>query len=342
MKYLKMRLYRRLVSLLLFLAMCCSVANAQNPNFHIYLAFGQSNMEGQGEIQIQDKTVPDNFKVLWSANNSTVYGVLREKGKWYPATPPLAHNSGAKLSVADYFGRTLADKLSPNITIGIINVSMAGASIQLFDKNNYQSYINKQQDWFKQRVQVYDNNPYGRLIEMAKLAQKDGVIKGIIMHQGETDASDAEWPNKVKAVYDNIINDLGLGDDIPLLAGEVLRTGVGSAAIQLIAKLPKQSKNFYVVTSQGFNQALGDGQNLHFTTQEYRDFGKRYADMMIEILGDKLSPVSAVVTGMEQVQGTKVSTPSTFYSLDGMQQPPFLPGITIMKNGRKVKKILTK
>jgi hypothetical protein len=48
---------------------------------------------------------------------------------------------------------------------------------------------------------------------MAKKAQEDGVIKGIIFHQGETDAGDGNWPSKVKGVYDNIIKDLGLVEE---------------------------------------------------------------------------------------------------------------------------------
>ena len=142
-------------------------------------------------------------------------------------------------------------------------------------------------------INQYGGNPYGRLIDMAKKAQEDGVIKGIIFHQGETDAGDGQWPSKVKKVYDNIIKDLGLENDIPFLAGEVLRTGSSKGANNNIAKLPQQSKNFYVVSSEGFNQALGDGQNVHFTAQEYRDFGKRYAEKMVEVLGVKLKPVSA-------------------------------------------------
>ena len=50
-------------------AMALSQVNAApDPNFHIYLAFGQSNMEGQGDIGSQDKNVDDRFQVLWAAN----------------------------------------------------------------------------------------------------------------------------------------------------------------------------------------------------------------------------------------------------------------------------------
>ena len=266
---------------------------APDPNFHIYLAFGQSNMEGQGDIGQQDKSVDERFQLLWSADAGSC-NQNASKGKWIKAVPPLAHCQGAKLGPADYFGRTMVEKTDSQIKVGIISVAVAGCSIKLFDKDNYKSYVSSQQSqsWMIQRINTYGGNPYGRLIEMAKKAQESGVIKGIIFHQGETDAGDGQWPSNVKRVYDNIIKDLGLGSDIPFLAGEVLRSGVSSGANNNIAKLPQQSKNFYVVSSEGFNQALGDGQNVHFTSQEYRDFGKRYAEKMIEVLGDKIKPVS--------------------------------------------------
>ena len=277
-------------SALIPLMLATTVSAAPDPNFHIYLAFGQSNMEGQGDISNEDKNVDERFQVMWAADDGSCAG--RSKGTWSKATPPLAHCQGAKLGPADYFGRTMVEKTDSKIKVGIIEVAVAGCSIKLFDKDNYKSYVSSQQgqSWMIQRINAYGGNPYGRLIEMAKKAQEDGVIKGIIFHQGETDAGDGQWPSSVKKVYDNIIKDLGLGDDIPFLAGEVLRSGVSSGANQNIAKLPQQSKNFYVISSEGFNQALGDGQNVHFTSQEYRDFGKRYAEKMIEVLGDKIKP----------------------------------------------------
>ena len=280
----------RFVSLFFGLGFAVSANAAPDPNFHIYLAFGQSNMEGQGDVGSQDKTVDERFQVLWAANNGSCSG--KTKGKWATAVPPLAHCQGAKLGPTDYFGRTMVEKTDSKIKVGVIVVAVAGCSIQLFDKDGYANYARSQQSWMTQRINEYGGNPYGRLIEMAKKAQEDGVIKGIIFHQGETDAGDGQWPSKVKKVYDNIIKDLGLGNDVPFLAGEVLRSGSSKGANNNIAKLPQQSKNFYVVSSEGFNQALGDGQNVHFTSQEYRDFGKRYAEKMIEVLGDKIKPVA--------------------------------------------------
>ena len=290
--------------------MAVSAHAAPDPNFHIYLAFGQSNMEGQGDIGNEDKSVDERFQLLWSADaGSCNQGA--SKGKWIKAVPPLAHCQGAKLGPADYFGRTMVEKTDSQIRVGIIVVAVAGCSIKLFDKDNYANYARTQQSWMTQRINTYGGNPYGRMIEMAKKAQEEGVIKGIIFHQGETDAGDGQWPSAVKKVYDNIIKDLGLGSDIPFLAGEVLRSGSSSGANQNIAKLPQQSKNFYVVSSEGFNQALGDGQNVHFTSQEYRDFGKRYAEKMIEVLGDKIKPVASTASSSSAVPESSASVESS-------------------------------
>lgn len=287
-------LFKEIAKTVTLTIMLCSWAWATpDPNFHIYIAFGQSNMEGTGSIEQQDKIVSDRFKVLWSAEDASC-NKGASKGKWSKAHPPLAHCVNAKLGPTDYFGRTMLEKTNSHIKVGVIVVAISGCSIQLFDKNNYQNYIRSEQssrNWMINIINQYGGNPYGRLIEMAKKALKDGVIKGIILHQGETDADNNQWPIMVKKVYDNIIKDLGLTNDIPLLAGEVLRNGSKQRANANIAKLPQQSPNFYIVSSEGFDQALDDGMNVHFTLQEYREFGKRYAEKMIDVLGNKLNPV---------------------------------------------------
>ena len=304
-------------------AMALSQVNAApDPNFHIYLAFGQSNMEGQGNIENQDKTVDSRFQVLWTTNETNCGKSL---GQWSDAVPPLASCSG-KLGPTDYFGRTMVEKTDSQIKVGVVVVAVAGCSIKLFDSPLDQGYMSQQAGWFTQKVNAYGGKPYERLIEMAQKAQEVGVIKGIIFHQGETDAGDGQWPSKVKSVYDRIVRDLGLGNDIPFLAGEVLRGGMSQGANNNIAKLPQQSKNFYVISSEGLTQPLGDGQNVHFTSQEYRDFGKRYAEKMIEVLGDKLKPAAtaessssvAESSSSEEASSSSEATSSSSHSHHGV------------------------
>ena len=275
----------RVVSLFFSLGLAVSAFAAPDPNFHIYLAFGQSNMEGQGTIESQDKTVDPRFQMLSTIDNFNG----RKLGTWNDAIPPLANKHGG-LGPTDYFGRTLVKELDPQIKVGVVVVAIAGCSIVAFDSPLDDGYMSTQAGWFKDIVKDYGGDPYKRLVEMAKKAKEDGVIKGIIFHQGETDEGDSDWPNKVKKVYDRLVKDVGLDANIPFFAGEVPYQGSSKGTNNNIRKLPNVSKNFYLVSAEGLNDL--DMMRIHFSSQGYRDFGKRYAEKVMEVLGDDLKPVT--------------------------------------------------
>jgi hypothetical protein len=258
---------------------------APDPNFHIYLAFGQSNMEGQGNIESQDRTVDSRFQMI-----STVSGCGRQLGNWYDATPPLANCDG-KLGPVDYFGRTMVKNLPQQIKVGVAVVAVAGCDIQLFEKDNYRSY--NAPSYMTGRISAYGGNPYGRLVEMGKKAQQVGVIKGILLHQGETNTGQQNWPNRVKAIYQNLLTDLGLNaQNVPLLAGEVVQSSQGGSCgsmNSIIQTLPQVIPTAHVISSQGLGQQ-GDG--LHFTSAAYRTFGERYAQEMLKIVGTSVAPTN--------------------------------------------------
>jgi len=259
---------------------------SQDPNFYIFLSFGQSNMEGSAKFEAQDTVVDKRFQVLEAVNCDNLG---RKKGNWYAAVPPLSR-CRTGLTPGDYFGRTLIKTLPKKVRVGIINVSVGGCKIELFDKNGYQTYITNAPEWMKNMIQEYEGNPYGRLVELAKLAQKDGVIKGILLHQGESNTNDQAWPQKVKTVYDNLLNDLNIKPgSVPLIAGEVVnadQNGVCASMNNIIAKLPETIPNSYVISSAG----CPDGpDNLHFSAEGYRMLGQRYGEKMLSILGYKSS-----------------------------------------------------
>lgn len=274
------------LALAAFTVMGCSNKSSQTvqePELHVYLCLGQSNMEGNARIEAQDTIdVSERFQVMQAVDCSDLG---RTKGNWYTAVPPLVRcHTG--LSPADYFGRTMIENLPENIKIGIVNVAVGGCKIELFDKDNYESYVAESPDWLKNMVKEYDGNPYARLVEMAKLAQQDGVIKGILLHQGESNTGDNEWPQKVKEVYNNLLNELGLeANSIPLLAGEVVNTDQNGACASMnaiIATLPEIIPNAYIIPSTGCE---GVEDRLHFSAAGYRELGKRYAKQMLSILG---------------------------------------------------------
>jgi alpha-L-fucosidase 2 len=174
--------------------------------------------------------------------------------------------------------------LPANIKVGIINVSVAGCKIEMFDKDHYASYAETAPPWMKNIIAAYGGNPYQRLVDMAKLAQKDGVIKGILLHQGESNTNDKEWPNKVKGVYDNLMKDLNLKPkDVPLLAGELVgadQNGACASMNAIIDDLPKTIETSYVISSAG---CPCRPDHLHFTPTGYRELGKRYANKMLSL-----------------------------------------------------------
>ena len=139
-----------------------------DPNFYIYLCFGQSNMEGNADWESIDNQVDSRFKMLATCNFSSP---SRTKGNWYTANCPIVSPAG-KLGPTDYFGRTMVAALPTNVKVGVVAVAMGGSPIEMFDKDKYKQKLadNPSEWWATLSKQYYGGNPYGRLIEMAKKA----------------------------------------------------------------------------------------------------------------------------------------------------------------------------
>ena len=252
-----------------------------DPNFHIYLCFGQSNMEGSAKIEEQDKTVNPRFQMMSPMDCSDFN---RKKGEWYDAVPPLSQ-CWSGLSPADYFGRTMVEKLPDYISVGVINVAIGGCDIRLFDKDIYQDYTNTYpEEWFGDKIKAYGGNPYARLIEMAKLAQKNGVIKGILLHQGETNQDNEQWPEYVNTIYNNMLADLSLeAKNVPLLTGELVhedQNGKCASMNPIINRLQEVVPTAHVISSSAC--AVQEDQ-VHFNSEGVRELGKRYAEKMLSL-----------------------------------------------------------
>lgn len=259
------------------------VSAQADPNFHIYLCLGQSNMEGNAAVEPVDRqNVPEHFRLLPTVDFSSP---ARTKGVWCDAVPPLVRQSTG-LTPMDYFGRTMVANLPENVRVGVVPVAIGGASIAHLDKDFDPASIADEADWYKSFMAAYDNAPYKRLVECARIAQKQGVIKGILLHQGETNNGDPTWCAKVKKIYEDLLADLNLkAGDVPLLAGEVVTTeqgGVCGGMNAIINLLPQTVPTARVVSAANLPQK-GDG--LHFTAHGYRVLGCRYAVEMLATMG---------------------------------------------------------
>lgn len=280
-----MKLLKTLAVAAMLALPACSMKAEVDPNFYIFICFGQSNMEGAARPESQDMVSPGERMKLMAAVDDPQRN--RKMGEWCEAVPPLCRPFNG-ITPADYFGRTLVSALPDSIKIGIVHVAIGGIRIEGYMPDSIANYAKNAPGWMVGMLKAYDNNPYERIVKLARKAQKDGVIKGILMHQGESNTGDTEWANKVNHVYTSLLKDLKLNaNEVPLLAGEVVQANGKGQCIRMnkqINDLPKTISTAHVVSSDGCTNAK---DNLHFDAAGYRLLGIRYAAKMLEILNNK-------------------------------------------------------
>jgi len=276
-------LFRRILLVMLILLPGCRATADVDPNFYIFLCFGQSNMEGAARPEAVDLASPGPRFLLMPAVDDTQRG--RKMGGWCEATPPLCRpNTG--LTPADWFGRTLVASLPEDIKVGVIHVAIGGIDIKGFLPDSIPAYLKKAPSWMKGMLEAYGNNPYERLVTLARKAQKDGVIKGVLMHQGETNTGDPQWAGMVQRVYDNLLGDLQLKpEEVNLYVGNIVQAGgkgVCYGCKKQIDELPQTIHTCQVISSDDCTNAP---DRLHFDAAGYRELGCRYGETVARFLG---------------------------------------------------------
>ena len=277
---------KTMLSCVLFALPFMRVVADADPNFYVYLCFGQSNMEGNAAAEPADyRNVSDRFQMLATTNFDNP---KRTMGQWYTATPPIVSPAG-KLGVTDYFGRTMVAALPDEVKVGVVAVAMGGSPIEMFDKDKYEKKMkdNPGEWWVTLAKNYYGGNPYKRLIDMGKKAQEKGVIKGFLLHQGCSNNGDPNWPKMVKKIYEDMLADLGLqAEDVPLFVGETLRQNQGGACYahnNVVARMPSVVPTSHVISSK---DVPGNGVDpWHFSAEGYRILGKRYAIEALRLMG---------------------------------------------------------
>lgn len=215
----------------------------------------------------------------------------------------------------DFFAKTMKDSISPTIKIGLIPCALAGVSLNVFTSNGPNATIGPPNG----------SNAYTWMINRCKQAQKTGVIKGILLHQGESGTGNSTaWDVMAMQIFNSIKKDLNLDSITPCVVGE-LRTDTTSPAPQynagtnqLIDKMATEYTHCAVASSKGL---VGNGKDIwHFTPPGYKEFGIRYAKALLSVSSNKFIPRSGTSTINERVTFTDMkSAPSIVrvYSLNG-------------------------
>lgn len=226
--------------------------------FHLYLLIGQSNMAGRGALD-PEHAVSRQRLLKFSRLNA-----------WAPGVDPLHTDkpAAAGVGLGTSFAREMADA-DKSITVGVIPCAVGGTPLQRWQKGG---------------------DLYEQALVRARLAMKDGTLKGILWHQGEGDSGKKETAQSYNARLSQMVADLradlGAGE-VPFVAGKLgdflaPTTKEGAPSFwplvnEQIAALPTTAPNTAVVESAGLKHK-GDG--VHFDTPSLREFGRRYAEAM--------------------------------------------------------------
>ena len=245
-----------------------AVVGGPDPKFLIFLLLGQSNMEGQPQPEAEDLVQDPRVKVLAYDNCANIG---RTYNQWYTASPPL-HSCPVGVGPGDYFAKTLIASLPEGYTIGLVPTAVNGAPIDVFRKGV------PRPGW----VLPPDNHwatGYEFIVSRAQEAQKVGVIRGILFHQGESNSQQPEWVDQVRTLVGDLRADLGIGE-VPFLAGELYYEGCCAAHNPLVAQLVSSTPNAFLVSASG----LGGSDQFHFDLPAQRELGRRYGTAMQQAL----------------------------------------------------------
>jgi hypothetical protein len=228
-------------------------------NFYIFILAGQSNMAGRGFVQPQD-TVPSVMVLTLNKNDEWVYA--KEPLHYYE---PFRTGLDCGLS----FGKKLAGLYKNKITIGLVPCAVGGTSIeQWIGDSTYRG------------VTLYSN-----LIKKAKKAAAYGIIKGVLWHQGEANASTGNYKNykaNLAQFFTKIRNDLG-NPHLAIYAGQLasfLDRKTNSYADSVnndLQRLSSSFENFYVINTGDLKPKT---DSVHFNSPSQRMMGERFARLV--------------------------------------------------------------
>jgi Carbohydrate esterase, sialic acid-specific acetylesterase len=238
----------------------CSQETKPDSNFHIYLLIGQSNMAGRGVIDAESKVVNPQILMLDSLNH------------WVPATDPVHFDKPiAGVGPAISFAKNMLGD-NKNIKIGLVPCAWGGSPISVWEPGA-----------------VYKKaHPYDYAIERTKTAMQQGVLKGVLWHQGESDNDSVRvtvYLNKLKVLINRLRTDLKT-PDLPFIAGEIGYFNKVDLINKVIDSLPEKVPNTAVASASGLTDK---GDKLHFNTASARELGKRYAEEMKKLQAKKIN-----------------------------------------------------
>jgi hypothetical protein len=223
----------------------------------LFVLAGQSNMAGRGLVEPSD-TVP----------HPRILSVTPDK-RWVMAKEPLQLYQPALTGLGPgmAFARALLGEIDEDICIGLIPCAVGGSSTT---------------DWLTDSI--YNGvRLKSNMTEKVRWAMEYGTVKGIIWHQGESDANPEKIPHyreNTEALFDCFRSVAG-DAELPIVAGELgIFPGVEKKRLEylqindILSSISEEDPNTILVRSFGTKPKA---DNVHFDGPSQRAMGRRYA-----------------------------------------------------------------
>jgi hypothetical protein len=196
-------------------------------------------------------------------------------GTWKPAVDPVHFDkSVAGVGPGRTFGIAVANADS-TIRIGLIPTAVGGSPISSWEPGALDA--------------ATKTHPWDDAIARARAAMKDGQLKAILWHQGESDSNAEAAPlygQRLRALIERFRSELG-NPSLPFIIGQLgrfdgkawdaPRVYVDSVQRAVAAQVP----NVAFVSSEGLKDK---GDNTHFTAAGARELGRRYAEAYLRLV----------------------------------------------------------
>lgn len=232
------------------------LAKLPKPNkVWVFLLAGQSNMAGRGVVEAQDTlTDPRIFSI-------------NAKGEVILAKEPLHFYEPNRvgLDCGLSFGKTLLKGIPKKVSILLLPTAVGGSAMrQWLGDSTYRE------------VKLWSN-----FLEKVAIGKKYGQIKGILWHQGESDANEKNlplYPENLARLLQNFRTAIG-DPQLPVLMGELGAYSQNPEQWKKINQLiwAHAAKDLFtaVISTQDLQHK---GDKIHFDSAGQRAMGRRFAE----------------------------------------------------------------
>ncbi len=227
----------------------------------IYIMAGQSNMAGRGVVEAQDTV---SHPRIITINQAHKFILAKEPLHFYE---PALTGLDCGLS----FAKKMISEIDSSITILLIPTAVGGSSIKQWLGDSLHRNV-KLQTNFREKIEF---------------ARKHGIIKGILWHQGESDAELRLIPG-----YENRLHELftqlrsyARNRKLPVFIAELGSYSKNQENWDLINKAihhyNSKDKNSFVINTQDLKSKE---DYIHFNSEGQRQMGERFATAVAEVM----------------------------------------------------------